>query len=287
MDSPFLNDRLALAVGSGFYAAGLLYGIWSLLFRRRHSRFAAYSLMALGWLVQTLGMLLRSRATHACPIGNTFEVLQFVAWSGTLLYLFVGTVFRTSLFGFFSAAMAVLLALLSFALPGLDGVARVRPFGTDPVVALHAALALFSYGVFALLALTSLMYLLRHRDLRRKRLDGAFSLLPSIVELDHINLRLLAVGVTLLTVALGIALARWHAHLDLVVPGKLATTAVVWLCYATTLIQRLRQRWVALRFAWVCLLLFLAPLVSLWVVAPTQRPVPAVSPAAATETPAP
>jgi ABC-type uncharacterized transport system permease subunit len=271
MDSTFFNDRFALAVGSGFYAAGLCYGSWSLLFRRRHSRFAAYSLMALGWLVQTLGLLLRSHATHSCPIGNTFEVLQFVSWSGTLLYLFVGTVFRTSLFGFFSAAMAVLLALLAFAIPGLDGAVRVRPFGADPIVALHAALALFSYGVFALLALTSLMYLIRHRDLRRKRLDGAFSLLPSIVELDHINLRLLTVGVTLLTVALAIALVHWHAHLDLVVPGKLALTTLVWLCYATALVQRLRQRCVAQRFAWIGLLLFLVPLFSLWVVVPAQR----------------
>jgi ABC-type uncharacterized transport system permease subunit len=287
MDSTFLNDRLALAVGSGFYAAGLLYGIWSLLFRRRHSRFAAYGLMALGWAVQTLGLFLRSRATHSCPIGNTFEVLQFVSWSGTLLYLFVGTVFRTSLFGFFSAAMAVLLALLSFTIPGLDGAARVRPFGTDPVVALHAALALFGYGVFALLALTSLMYLLRHRDLRRKRLDGVFSLLPSIVELDHINLRLLAVGVMLLTVALGIAFAHWHAHLDLVVPGKLAATLLVWLCYAVALAQRIRQRCVALRFAWVCLLLFLAPLFSLWVVVPAQRPVPPIAPDPAAESATP
>lgn len=287
MDPTFLNDRFALAMGSGFYAAGLLYGIWSLLFRRRHSRFTAYSLMALGWAVQTLGLFLRSRATHSCPIGNTFEVLQFVSWSGTLLYLFVGTVFRTSLFGFFSAAMAVLLGLLSFVVPGLDEAARVRPFGTDPVVALHAALALFGYGVFALLALTSLMYLIRHRDLRRKRLDGAFSLLPSIVELDHINLRLLAVGVTLLTVALGIALAHWHAHLDLVAPGKLATTSLVWLCYAAALAQRLRQRCVAQRFAWVGLLLFLAPLFSLWVVVPVQRSAPAAATAPATEKPTP
>ena len=287
MDLTFLNDRFALAMGSGFYAAGLLYGCWSLLFRRRHSRFAAYGLMALGWAVQTLGLFLRSRATHSCPIGNTFEVLQFVSWSGTLLYLFVGTVFRTSLFGFFSAAMAVLLALLSFTIPGLDGAARVRPFGTDPVVALHAALALFGYGVFALLALTSLMYLLRHRDLRRKRLDGVFSLLPSIVELDHINLRLLAVGVTLLTVALGIALAHWHEHLDLVAPGKLATTVLVWLCYTAALAQRLRQRCVAQRFAWVCLLLFLAPLFSLWVVVPTRRPVPPIAPDPAAESATP
>ena len=280
MDLTFLDARATLAVGTGFYTAGLLYGSWSLLFRRRHSRNAAYGLMALGWLVQTLGLFLRSRATQSCPIGNTFEVLQFVAWSSTLLYLFVGPAFRTSLFGFFSAGMAMLLGLLSLAMPVWDTATRLRPFGGDPIVALHAALALFSYGVFALLALTSLMYLLRLRDLRRKRLDGAFALLPSIVELDHINLRLLAVGVTLLTVALGVAAFRWHAHLDLVAPGKLAITAAVWLCYACALAQRLRQRWVAQRFAWVGLLLFLAPLLSLWIVVPSRSRTAPSTPAA-------
>jgi len=274
MDSSFLTDRFAFAVGTSFYAAGLLYGCWSLLFRRRHSRIASYSLMALGWLLQTLGLFLRGHTTQSCPIGNTFEVLQFVAWSSTLLYLFVGPVFRTSLFGFFSAGMAVLLGLLSLTVPTLDSAMRVRPFGADPVVALHASLALFGYGVFALLALTSLMYLLQHHNLRRKRLDGAFALLPSIVELDHINLRLLAVGVVLLTVALGVAVFHWHAHLGLVVPGKLAVTGAVWLCYAGALVQRLRQRWVAQRFAWVGLLLFLVPLLSLWIVAPSRRSAP-------------
>jgi ABC-type uncharacterized transport system permease subunit len=277
MDLPFLTDRTAIAVGTGFYAAGLLYGGWSLLARHRHSRIGGYALIALGWVVQTYGLFLRGHATHSCPIGNKFEVLQFVAWSCTLLYLFVGPAFRTSVLGFFSAGLAVALGTLSLAVPAWDSVLRVRPFGADPVVAIHASLALFSYGVLGLLALTSAMYLIQHRNLRRKRLDGAFALLPSIVDLDHINVRLLAVGVALLAIALAVAGAHWHGHPGAVAPAKLLATVTVWLLYAVALARRLRQRCVAERFAWVGLLLFLAPLLSLLIV---NAPRPVAPPAA-------
>lgn len=275
MDLPFLTDRMAIAIGTGFYAAGLLYGGWSLLARRRHSRFGGYALIALGWVVQTYGLFLRGHITHSCPIGNKFEVLQFVAWSCTLLYLFVGPAFRTSVLGFFSAGMAVVLGTLSLVVPAWDSALRVRPFGSDPVVAIHASLALFSYGVLALLALTSAMYLIQHRNLRRKRLDSAFALLPSIVELDHINLRLLTVGVALLAIALGVAGAHWHGHPGAVQPAKLLVTVTVWLLYAAALAQRLRRHCVAQRFAWVGLLLFLAPLLSLWIVNTPRQSAPA------------
>jgi ABC-type uncharacterized transport system permease subunit len=276
MDLPIFSDRAAFAVGTGFYTAGLIYGAWSLRARRRHSRFLSYTLMILGWLSQTGGLWLRAQATHSCPIGNRFEVLQFVSWSCTLLYLFVGPVFRTSLFGFFSSGMAVLLGLLALAVPGWDTAIRIRPFGTDPVVAFHASLALFSYGVMALLSLTSAMYLIQHRNLRHKQLSGPFALLPPIVELDHINLRLLAVGVLLLAIALGVATLYWQGHPSAVAHGKFAATVGVWLLYAIALVQRIRERWVAQRFAWIGLLLFIAPLLSLGIVAP--QPAKTVNP---------
>ncbi len=278
MDSTFLTDRTAIAIGAGFYTTGLLYGAWSLLFRRRHSRIGGYALMALGWLVHTYGLFLRGQSTNSCPVGNRFEILQFVAWSCTLLYLIVGPAFRTSLFGFFSAGMAVLLGVLSIAVPAWDSAARLRPFGADPWVAVHASIALFGYGVFALLALTSLMYLIQHRNLRRKRLDHAAPLLPSIVDLDQINLRLLAAGVALLTIAIAIAGSNWHGQPGVVAPAKLFATVTVWLCYAFALVQRLRQRCIAERFARVGLLLFLAPLLSLWVVIGPPGATPAAPP---------
>ena len=266
-----LTDRWAIACGTGFYAAGLLYGCWSVLHRRRHSRVASYSFMALGWLLQTYGLYLRGQTTHSCPIGNRFELVQFVAWSCTLIYLAVGPAFRTSLLGFFSSGMAVLLGAVSLAIPAWDSVVRIRPFGGDPVVAIHASLGLFSYGVFALLALTSLMFLVQHRNLRQKRTGGAFALLPSIVELDHMNLRLLACGVVLLTIALGIAAHHWHGHPGAVSPGKLAATGAVWLFYVVALAQRLREHWVGQRFASLCLAFFVAPLLSLGIVSSPGR----------------
>lgn len=285
MDLTLPTDRAAIAVGTVCYAAGLLYGCWSLLFRRRHSRFGGYALMALGWAVQTFGLFLRSHATHSCPIGNKFEVLQFVAWSCTLLYLFVGPAFRMSLLGFFSAGLAALLGALSLAVPAWDSPARVRPFGEEPLVAVHASLALFSYGVLALFALTSLMYLLQHRNLRRKQLDGPFALLPSIVELDHINVRLLGVGVALLVAALLLAGVAYHGHTGLLPSAKLIGTLAVGVAYSVLLIQRLRQRCVAQRFAWTGLLLFVAPLITLWLVTPARRPAPPVAPVPAVQTP--
>ncbi len=276
MDFAFLTDRVALALGNGFYSAGLLYGVWSLTFRRRYSRLASYGLITLGWLVQTYGLFLRGHATHSCPVGNKFEVFQFVAWSCTLLYLFVGPAFRMSLLGFFTAGLATLLGSLSLLMPGWDSALRVRPFGADPTVAIHASLALFSYGVFALLALTSLMYLLQHRNLRRKELGGPFALLPSIVSLDQINLRLLAVGVVLLSIALGLAATQMHLQPTAVAHTKLFGTVAVWFCYLVLLVQRLRQRWVALRFARLGLVLFLAPILTLWIVHSPRRTAPAV-----------
>ena len=45
--------------------------------------------------------------------------------------------------------------------------------------------------MFALLALTSVMFLARNYSLKSKRLGGWFSFLPSIMDLDHIGVRLL------------------------------------------------------------------------------------------------
>jgi O-antigen/teichoic acid export membrane protein len=95
------------------------------------------------------------------------------------------------------------------------------------------------------------------------------------------NLRLLTCGVGLLTVALGLAGTHWHGHPDAVAPAKLVVTVAVWFCYVFALAQRLRQRWVAQRFAWLCLALFLAPLLSLGIVnSPRRAVLPANPPAA-------
>ena len=137
---------------------------------------------------------------------------------------------------------------------------------------MHAGLAMFSYGVFGMLALTSSLYLLRQYSLQSKQLGGWFSFLPSLMDLELISLRLLVAGVSLMTMALVMGYFYWRLETAVVDHAKLLTVVLVWACYATTLFLRLRSQLVARRFAWVCACLFIAALISLWPVDRSRHP---------------
>ncbi len=269
-----LSDRTWLWIAAGFYLAGCVSGTRSLCSGGRPSTAVNYIAIVAGYLLQTVGLGLRGHAVGGCPLGNIFEFLQFTAWSATTLYLVVGVTFRSSLLGYFTSILAMALTVTSLAVPAWDATRRSGIFGGNAWIEFHAALALFSYGVFALLALTSLMFLLRNHSLKSKHLGGLFSFLPSIIDLDQINRRLLAAGVGLLTAALLVGGAYWVRDISSVNLGKLFITIGVWALYATALVARTRGSLLAQRFAWACLLLFVAPLMSLGPVNASRHPLP-------------
>jgi ABC-type uncharacterized transport system permease subunit len=219
--------------------------------------------MAVGYALQLTGLYLRGQAVGGCPLGNQFEFFQFTSWSATTLYLVVGVTFRSSMLGYFTACLAAVLSLSSLLVPGWDGARNAQLFGGNPWIEFHAALALFSYGVFALLALTSVMYLMRNHSLKSKHVRGWFSFLPSILELDHIGLRLLRTAVVLLSASLLVGAAWWLRDTSSADQGKILVTVGVWLAAAVVLALRVTGRLLAGRFAWACLGLFLAALLSL------------------------
>ena len=147
--------------------------------------------------------------------------------------------------------------------PGLGSTRHTAAFGGNAWVEFHAALALFSYGVFALLALTSIMYLLQTYSLKRKHLHGLFSFLPSILELDHICVRLLVVGVVLMTWSLAVGSVHWVRDFSSVDLAKLLITAGVWTAYSAAMVLRLWEKLVSQRLAWACVALFAIALLSL------------------------
>jgi HemX protein len=269
---PTLTDRTWLWFAAVFYFAGFVLGTISVLRQRRHSRAAMYFLISLGFCVQTFGLYLRGLAVKGCPIGNTFEIFQFTAWSATSLYLVIGATFRLSLLGYFTSCLAATLTLLSLAVPSFDAIRRVAMF-PNAWIEFHAALAIFSYGVFGLLALTATMYLLQVYSLKNHRLHGLFSFLPSVLDLDHINLRLLKAGLFLITASLAVGSVYWLRDTSSVHAPKLFITVAIWLAYAITFGLRILSRLIAKRFAWTCILLFVAALLSLWPVNSSRKPI--------------
>jgi HemX protein len=267
------TDRAWLWAAAGFYFAGFALGTIALLRHGRPSGGATYALIALGYALQLAGLGVRGRAVGGCPLGNQFEIFQFTAWSAITLYLVVGVTFRNSLLGYFTSSLAATLTLVSLAIPAWDATQRTHIFGSNPWIELHAALAVFSYGVFALLSLTSIMFLLRNYSLKSKHLGGWFSFLPSILDLDHIGVRLLGAGVTILTAAVAVILTYYLRDTSSANLAKIIATVAVWLAYVIALVLRLRGVLLANRFAWSCLALFVAALLSLGPVDRSRHPV--------------
>ena len=70
--------------------------------------------IAAGFALQTSFLWIRGHALHRCPLTNLFEVLIFLAWSVALIYMLIGTVYRLSLMGAFTAPLV--FAIQTFAL---------------------------------------------------------------------------------------------------------------------------------------------------------------------------
>ncbi|MDQ5980288.1 MAG: hypothetical protein QG602_3264 [Verrucomicrobiota bacterium] len=258
-------DRVLLWLGALLYLAGFLTGLLALLRRTGGAAQRTWLnvLLVAGWACQWGGLYVRGVAAGGCPLGNTFELVQFVAWSAMLVYFFVGTAFRVSLLGLFTAGYAAALAFIALLITAWDTARGERIFGDNPWIEMHAALAVFSYGVFGLLALTAVMHLLQNWSLKHKRLNGLFWFLPSVVQLDQINQRMLSLGVLLLSFSLVVG-GNWFrqdpASVDL---PKLIVTIGVWFAYLVVLLLRWRAWLVSVRFSWVCLVMFMLALLSL------------------------
>src|SRR5579871_5152643 len=124
-----ITDRLWLWAAAGFYLVGFALGTWSLLRAGKPSGARTNTLIAIGYALQFVGLGLRGKTDAGCPLGNTFEIFQFTAWSATTLYLVIGVTFRSSLLGYFTSCLAAVLTLMSLAIPAWDSTQRTHIFG--------------------------------------------------------------------------------------------------------------------------------------------------------------
>ena len=137
-------------------------------------------------------------------------------------------------------------------------------FGGNPWIELHAALAIFSYGIFAIVALVSVMFLIQQHGLKKKQFKGLYQYLPSVQQFDLMAKRLLITGVLVLSGALIFGAVFWINHPERVPVFKISATCLVWAGYLTVVVLRIQKRLVTRRHAIASIGLFLFALASLW-----------------------
>lgn len=267
-----MTDRDLLVVAFAIYGCAFLYGLSFLLLRRPYSRVAMLIQLSCGFFVQTLGLNLRGTTIKAWPLGNPFEVAQFIAWSLVLLFLIIGPAFRLRLLGFLTAGLTTLIAGGSLAMHSWDHPYPLRIFGSNPWIEIHAALAIFSYSIFAILSLISFMFLVQRHGLKKKQFRGIYQILPSVQQLDLMAKRLLFTGVLFLSASLIFGAVFWANNFDLVPVFKLTATCIIWIGYLCVFTLRMQRKLVTRRHAIATIILFIMALFSLWPVESARGP---------------
>ena len=209
--------------------------------------------MLLSFLAQMVVLGVRSELRGSCPLGDTGEILIFSAWSLTMFYMAVGSVYRLSLLGVFTAPLVCFL--LSMALvPGmLDG----TPTHVEVVDGWregHAAFSVLAYGALGLAAVSGVMFIVLNRQLKDASMGtGLFKNLPPARELSKIVKRLVIVGFGLLTLGLIFGLVmKWSDG-----SGKHLFVALgLWFAYGVLILVEWRRGMPPRKFAIAAVALF-------------------------------
>ncbi|MFP6854953.1 MAG: cytochrome c biogenesis protein CcsA [Opitutales bacterium] len=281
MDLSETRDLFWLA--AALYGAGLVSGLTLAAKENKLvSSLAPLALVVAGFIAQTQGLAVRGQLVKGCPLGNGMEMIQFILWSVVVGYLIIRVLFRLNLLGSFAAGLASVGGVISLVIPSLDskywedeGYAGIF---SNHWVELHASVAIFSYGLFALLAVVSAMYLVQQNSLSTKRTSALSPFLPSINQLEVAAARLLLVGAIFLTGSIVVGSLDWTRSPESVSMAKVGLTLALWVAYCTLWYLHFRQKLFGKRFAKACIALFVVAILSLGVVrsAKDHPPHPAV-----------
>jgi HemX protein len=264
----FNEARDLLWIAGGLYGLAFLVGFLK-TFRINWAPLQEGPLAAiiLGFIIHTKALYLRGLEVHGCPLGNGLERIQFILWSLILAFLIIRIIWKLDLLGSFCAGLAFGAGWLSLALPKSDPAYWLAPnyqkLFSNPWIELHASIAIFSYGLFSLLAVVSGMYLIQRKALLSRKFDKLGSYLPPIQDLEVAGWRLLSVGVLFLTISIIVGGMHWTRHPEFVSVSKLVITLILWVGYSTVFFLHITKYLFGSKFAKVSIILLILAIASL------------------------
>ena len=249
-----LFSTIAFVVGFVHALVAIRAGAW------KESRWHVLPI-AIGFAFQCAFLYLRGQSHGRCPLMNLFEVFIFIGWCIVLLYFLVGTAYRLSLLGVFTAPLIALLQTLALLSP-FDTAAKSLTGKVNPWLELHASVALIAYAAFALACITGVMFLIQDHLLKRHRIHALFHQLPPIQHLSKAIVRMVTLGVILLAFAMVCTFKITQP----ITPAKLIFSWGVLALYFAILVIMWLHTLGARRTAWLAVVGFIVPFVSLWIV---------------------
>jgi len=245
-------------IGFGFYFKTL---------KREVLKYAQFVLF-LGFLFHSIFWIIKIYQIFTTNILSFKYLLNFLSWELVFIYfIFTLTPIKTYATGFFLLPLVLLLLILSVIFPQqiLSPFSKLFKSFWFP---LHAFTGLLSHGFLLFGVITSLMYLLQEREIKKKHLGFFFKKLPPLEYLDKVNEKCLYLGFIFLSFAM-ISGAVWSEATF----GnywrwspKEVITLILWLIYAVLIHQRVLIGWRGKKASYMFLLGFSIWLISFFMI---------------------
>ncbi len=200
----------------------------------RYARLGTWG-VRLGWLAQTALLAVQAARADGFPWSTWAGSLNLFVWLVVGTYLIWGCRPRYRLLGLTVMPLAALLFVVS-RLGGGTASGERSHYGNLFLV-VHVGFVLAAFAGFTLAAGLSGLYLVEERRLRRHAPDILRRRLPSLVVLEALTARTIAISLPVLTVGLGAGVIRLHEDgggLD----ASMVAAGVTWLVYGAFLAIR-------------------------------------------------
>ena len=253
-------DKILLALSTLCFAGGFLYVVTALREGKpRRNSWANFTAVLVGFLLLSAVLHFRGQLHGRCPVTNGAEILVFLSWSILLFYFLVGRAFRLSLLGTFTEPIVFVFLATAFGMLAISDPGARPVESVDPWHELHISVALLSFGAFALAGIAGVMYLVQDRQLKKHQLGALFYQMPPIRYLSDAIVRLVGIGILLLTVGIVSAFLQ-ESEPD---PKHFSLAFVVWIAYAVLLAWNFSRRSTPKRTALGAIVVFAFPLLLL------------------------
>jgi ABC-type uncharacterized transport system permease subunit len=238
-----------------FWPALLLYGEAAVGYlgdvRRpgRAGRAATWG-VRLGWLAQSALLGVQVERDGGFPWTTWASSLDLFVWLVVSAYLIWGCRRPYRLLGLTVMPLAAVLLLVARA-GGGTGLGSASHY-SNLFLVLHVGLVLAAFAGFTLAAALSALYVWQERRLKTRPATILRRQVPPLATLDALALRTVAWSLPLLTLGVGVGVARLVAD-DQRLDALIAVTAVMWLVWCAYLVLRLVASWTGRRAAYVAL----------------------------------
>jgi HemX protein len=184
------------------YALSVLLYFVDFLHNNRKANVLAFWLLAFVWISQTVFLLFRMIETGRIPILTIFEGLYFYAWVLITLSLIINRLLKVDFIVFFTNVLGFFIMALHTFAPTEHHFGVVAKKLVSELLIIHITMSFLAYGAFSVSFIFSILYLIQHKLLKKKKWGKRLLRMEDLSKLDRLSHILILIGVPILLLGL-------------------------------------------------------------------------------------